>query len=154
MYLFRQGMELGIKALICGAITNKGKIQQVFLSCKHDLYKLFEAYEAEAFLAITGEEYNWLKKYLESLEMVDAKSDLFRFPLEDEFLQFANHGIGNCYLWESITGDGFHKLVLGYGQTAEFLFMECTGISKDEKIFPILFFIEKSYRIGTEENVL
>ena len=168
MYLFRQGMELGIKALICDAITNKGKIQQVFLSSKH--------------------EYNWLKKYLESLEMVDAKSDLFRFPLEDEFLstyrnefldivdmansmlqaygliqkclviqegdkinrfdrlrsdeflQFANHGIGNCYLWESITGDGFHKLVLGYGQTAEFLFMECTGISKDEKIFPILFY--------------
>lgn len=46
MYLFRQGMELGIKAL-------------------------------------TLDEYNWIKKYLLSLEEVDAKSDLFRFPFED-----------------------------------------------------------------------
>ena len=49
MYLFRQGMELGIKAL-------------------------------------TLDEYNWIKKYLLSLEEVDAKSDLFRFPFEDDFL--------------------------------------------------------------------
>ena len=27
-----------------------------------------------------------MKKYLHSLEEVDAKSDFFRFPLEDEFL--------------------------------------------------------------------
>ena len=32
------------------------------------------------------DEYNWIKKYLLSLEEVDAKSDLFRFPFEDDFL--------------------------------------------------------------------
>ena len=29
MYLFQQGMELGIKALICDSISSKNKIQQV-----------------------------------------------------------------------------------------------------------------------------
>lgn len=36
MYLFRHGMELGLKALICGAISEKRKIQQIFLDCKND----------------------------------------------------------------------------------------------------------------------
>lgn len=118
---------------------------------------LFEAYETETVIGLTKEENSWIKQYLQSLEEVDAKSDLFRFPLEDnflstyrnefldvvdmtnsmlqaygiiqkclkipeekridrfdasrstDFLQFANRGFGNCYLWESITGDGFHK---------------------------------------------
>ena len=86
MYLFRHGMELGLKALICGAISEKRKIQQIFLDCKHDLYMLFDAYERETAILLTEEEYGWMKKYLHSLEEVDAKSDLFRFPLEDEFL--------------------------------------------------------------------
>ena len=196
MYLFRHGMELGLKALICGAISEKRKIQQIFLDCKHDLYMLFDAYERETAILLTEEEYGWMKKYLHSLEEVDAKSDFFRFPLEDEFLlnyqnkfldivdmansmlqaygiiqkcleiqeenridrfdalrssvflQFANHGFGNCYLWESITGDGFHKLVLGYSQSAEFLFCECDEISKEEKVFPILFLLRNLIELG------
>lgn len=86
MYLFRQGMELGIKALICDVISNKSKVQQIFLMCKHDLYMLFEAYETETVIGLTKEENSWIKQYLQSLEEVDAKSDLFRFPLEDDFL--------------------------------------------------------------------
>ena len=47
---------------------------------------LFDAYERETAILLTEEEYGWMKKYLHSLEEVDAKSDFFRFPLEDEFL--------------------------------------------------------------------
>lgn len=196
MYLFRQGMELGVKALICDTTSSKNKVQQIFLGCKHDLYMLFEAYEAETSIGLLTEEYDWIKKYLQSLEEVDAKSDLFRFPFEDDFLatyrnefldvvnmansmlqaygiiqkclkipederinifessrssdflQFASHGIGNCYLWESITGDGFHKQVLGYGKVAEFLFYECDEISKEEKTFPILFLLRNLIELG------
>ena len=196
MYLFRQGMELGIKALICDAVASKNKIQQIFLGCKHHLYMLFEAYEAETTLALTLDEYNWIKKYLLSLEEVDAKSDLFRFPFEDdflsvyrdefldvvdmansmlqaygiiqkclqipeseridrfdparssEFLQFANHGFGNCSLWESISGDGFHKQVLGYSLATEFLFYECNEISKEDKTFAILFLLRNLIELG------
>lgn len=35
---------------------------------------------------MTDEEEEWLTKYLDSLEEVDKKSDMFRFPFEDEFL--------------------------------------------------------------------
>ena len=146
MYLFRQGMELGIKAL-------------------------------------TLDEYNWIKKYLLSLEEVDVKSDLFRFPFEDDFLsvyrdefldvvdmansmlqaygiiqkclqipeseridrfdparstdflQFASHGFGNCSLWESISGDGFHKQVLGYSLATEFLFYKTIEHGVPRNIF-------------------
>lgn len=146
MYLFRQGMELGIKAL-------------------------------------TLDEYNWIKKYLLSLEEVDAKSDLFRFPFEDDFLsvyrdefldvvdmansmlqaygiiqkclqipeseridrfdparstdflQFASHGFGNCSLWKSISGDGFHKQVLGYSLSTEFLFYKTIEHGVPRNIF-------------------
>lgn len=187
MYLFRQGIELGIKALIWDVISSKNIIQQTFLDCKHDLYMLFEAYETETSTGLLPEEYDWIKEYLKSQEEVDAKSDLFRFPFEDDFLatyrnvfldvinmvnsmlqaygviqkclkipegeridrfddlrssdflQFAHHGLGNCYLWESITGDGFHKQVMGYGKVAEFLFCECNDVSKKEKAYPIFF---------------
>ena len=196
MYLFRQGMELGIKALICDSISSKNKIQQVFIGCKHDLYMLFEVYEAEKSTGLSDEEYDWIKNYLQSLEEVDARSDLFRFPFEDDFLaayknkfldvvnmansmlqaygiiqkclripeeeridrfealrssdflQFAGHGIGNCHLWESFSGDGFHKQVLGYGESAEFLFYECDEISKEEKAFPILFLLRNLIELG------
>ena len=47
---------------------------------------LFDADEAEPTLVLTLDEYNWIKTYLFSLEKVDAKSDLFRFPFEDDFL--------------------------------------------------------------------
>lgn len=35
---------------------------------------------------LTEEEEDWLIRYLDSLEEVDKKSDMFRFPFEDEFL--------------------------------------------------------------------
>lgn len=199
MYLFRQGMELGIKALICGAVTSKSTIQQIFLNHKHNLYMLFEAYEAVETVKLTTEAYWWIKKYLQSLEEIDEKSDLFQFPFEDDFLstyrnefldvvdmansmlqaygiiqkclkileeeridrfdasrsfdflQFAGHGIGNCYLWDSIRGDGFHKQVLGYsqaGQAAEFLFYECNNLTKEEKAYPLLFLLRNLIELG------
>lgn len=196
MYLFRHGIELGIKALICGTVVDKHKIQQIFLDCKHNLYMLFEVYKAEETPNLTYDESEWLQKYLASLEQVDQKSDLFRFPFEDDFLiiykdrfldvidmansmvqayslvqkclkipdedlidifdntrstsflQFASHGIGNCYLWESITGDGFHKQVMGYSQAAEYLFYECDETSKEEKTFSILFLLRNLIELG------
>ncbi|WP_310605286.1 hypothetical protein [Anaerosporobacter sp.] len=196
MYLFRQGMELGIKAFICDVVVSKHKIQQIFLECKHDLYKLFETYDMETATVLTSDEHHWIKEYLLSLEEVDAKSDLFRFPFEDDFLskyrnkflnvvdmansmlqaygivqkclhipeseridrfdaarssellQFSSHGIGNCYLWESLSGDGFHKQVWGYSLAAEFLFYECSEITKEDKTFPILFLMRNLIELG------
>ena len=161
MYLFRQGMELGIKALICDAVASKNKIQQIFLGCKHDLYMLFEAYEAETTLALTLNEYNWIKKYLLSLEEVDAKSDLFRFPFEDDFL--------SVYRDEFLdVVDMANSMLQAYGiiqkclqipeseridrfdpaRSSEFLFYECNEISKEDETFAILFLLRNLIELG------
>lgn len=65
-----------------------------------------------------------------------------------EFLQFANHGIGNCYLWDSMTSDGFHKQVVGYSKVAEFLFVECNDISNEQKVYPLLFILRNLIELG------
>ena len=44
--------------------------------------------------------------------------------MSTDFLIFANNGFGNCYLWESLFGDNFHKQVVGYSSTAYFLFQK------------------------------
>lgn len=76
------------------------------------------------------------------------KIDRFDVLRSTESLQFARHGIGSCYLCESITRDKFHKQVLGYGQTDEFLFNECAEITKQEKVFPILFLLRNFIELG------
>ncbi len=189
-------MELAIKALICRTINSKNEIQEIFHSCKHNLYKLFDLYKKCKESYLKEFELNWLEHYLWSLEIVDEKSDLFRFPFNDDFLaqyrdmfldipamgnnllqsyslikkcldkgnnsniiefdknrtpkflQFANHGIGNCYLWDSVTSDGFHKQVVGYSKAAEFLFCKCDGISNEQKVYPLLFLLRNLIELG------
>lgn len=58
---------------------------------------------------------------------------------KSEFLQFANHGIGNCYLWDCIGGDGFYKQITGYNEVAKFLFLECDDLSNEQKSYPLIF---------------
>ena len=87
IFLIRQSIELGLKALLC-RIYNKNKdIQNTFEECCHDVSKLFRKYIViceENYL--TNKEREWLINYLRSLEDVDSKSDMFRFPFEYEFL--------------------------------------------------------------------
>ena len=187
VYMFRQSFELGIKALICRTINSNNEIQSIFVKCKHDLYELFKIYKTSEEAYLDKKELKWLDKYLFDLENIDEKSDLFRFPFNDEFLskyknrfldvskmgnnlvqcyslikkclnkgknlinrnfnenqtpkffEFANHGIGNCYLWESNFEDNFHKNVVGYSSVAEFLFFECEDINNEVKVYPIIF---------------
>ena len=80
IFLIRQSIELGLKALLC-RIYNKNKdIQNTFEECCHDVSKLFQKYIVigeENYL--TNKEREWLINYLLSLEDVDSKSDMFRF---------------------------------------------------------------------------
>ena len=162
IYLVRQSIELGIKALICRSSKKNTDIQDAFKTYCHDLYGLFDKYSSISEKEyLSANEKRWLVKYLESLESIDEKSDMFRFPFDDqflsqyqnmfldviavvnnllqafalvkkciecgyldvedefrdslepEFLVLANHGIGNCYLWQSINDNGFYAKVKG-----------------------------------------
>lgn len=87
IFLLRHSLELGLKSLLCRVLPRKRDIQDSFEECCHDVSMLFKKYidtGRERFL--TNEETEWLTIYLDSLEEVDKKSDMFRFPFEDDFL--------------------------------------------------------------------
>lgn len=197
VYMFRQSLELIIKALVAKKVRKKNVLQDVFLTCKHDLAGLFREYEKyEENWYIDNKEKKWIKDYLNNLEIVDSNSDLFRYPFKDEFLKqfkndfldivdmgntflnaytilkkcfcgkedtsiieidvamsadflfFASHGFGNCYLWESSSGDGFHKQVVGYSAVAYFLFDKYLSDYKKNRIFPIIFLLRNAIELS------
>lgn len=195
IYFMRHSIELGLKALICRVYNKKSDIQNIFKKCKHDLSELFLEYYANNEDYLTNEEKQWLIDYLASIEEVDGKSDMFRFPFEDEFLaqyrdQFldnvavannmvqafsiirkcincgmfdsnrgfevdwkpeflilSSHGIGNCYLWEPVSDNGFHTKVTGYIEVADFIYYECSSISLEEKLYPLVFLLRNAIEL-------
>lgn len=195
IFLIRQSIELGLKALICRICMNKKMIQEIFENCCHDLFMLFKYYHdtgSEAYL--TGEESAWLTEYLSSLEEVDSKSDMFRFPFEDEFLSkyrdmfldnvavannlvqafclvykciqegniteenefnadfkpeffvFASHGIGNCYLWQRLSDEGFHVKITGYSAVIDYIYNN-QNISDELKFYPLIFMFRNTIEL-------
>lgn len=187
IFLMRQAIELGLKALICRISDRNPETQRTFQECGHDLSKLFSYYVTKNEFFLLHNEQQWLVDYLASIEEVDEKSDIFRFPFEDNFLiKFRNqsldivaiannmyqvysivkkcincgtydsdykfigtrkpiflilssNGFGNCHLWEPISDKGFHTKIIGYRDTAEFLFYECFEINLSDKLYPLIF---------------
>ena len=193
IFLLRQSIELGLKALICRICNNKKCIQEIFERCCHDLSMLFKNYYDvgnEEFL--DDVEKKWLKEYLYSLEEVDSKSDMFRFPFEDEFLSkyrdmfldnvdvannllqafglvykcvqkgeilevfdsnfkseffvFASHGIGNCYLWQRVSDEGFHVKITGYNAVIDYIYNN-QNILPQVKIYPLMFMFRNTIEL-------
>lgn len=195
IFLIRHSLELGLKALLCRVLCRKKDIQNIFQNCCHDLSMLFDEYMnaiSENYLA--KDESEWLSKYLDSLEEIDKKSDVFRFLFEDDFLSkyrdefldivdvannllqafalikkciekgvvseenkfncrfkpeffvFASHGIGNCYLWQSISDQGFYVKITGYTKVIEYLYKN-QEISNEVKLYPILFMFRNTIEL-------
>ena len=87
IFLVRHSIELGLKALLCRVLPRKRDIEDAFEECCHDVSMLFHKYRNTRFEKyLSNEEEDWLNKYLCSLEYIDKKSDIFRFPFENEFL--------------------------------------------------------------------
>ena len=100
IFLIRHSLELGLKSLLCRVLSRKSDIQDAFIECCHNVSMLLKKYMdtgIESFLLKTESE--WLTKYLESLEEVDQKSDVFRFPFEDDFLsKYKDKFLDNVYV--------------------------------------------------------
>lgn len=194
IFLIRQSIELGLKSLLCRSFQKNRDIQNAFEECCHDVSALFKKYcEVEEFY-LSCEEKEWLIKYFDSLEEVDAKSDMFRFPFEDEFLSkyrdsfldnvdvannllqafslvkkciqkgfldeedkfdnslkpeffvFASHGIGNCYLWQQLSDEGFHVKITGYTAVIDYIY-QSQNISKETKLYPLMFMFRNTIEL-------
>ena len=195
IFLVRHSLELGLKALLCRVFSRKRDIENAFEECCHDVSMLYKKYtntRLEKYL--TDEEEEWLTKYLDSLEEVDKKSDMFRFPFEDEFLSkyrdkflnnvdiannllqcfslvkkciekgivlkedefdsklkpeffvFASHGIGNCYLWQGISDEGFHVKVTGYSEVIDYVYRN-QNITNEDKLYPLIFMFRNTIEL-------
>lgn len=196
IYMLRQSIELFIKALLCRSINSKKESQQIFTKCKHNVYECFKEYMKTDENYLESIEEKWIESYLMNIEEIDANSDLFRFPFNNDFmsqysnkflniadignnllqccsllkkcvdkgindpimkfnenrkpqfLQFASHGIGNCYLWDWIGSDGFYKQITGYNEVAKFLFLECDDLSNEQKVYPLMFLYRNTIELG------
>lgn len=195
IFLVRHSIELGLKALLCRALPRKRDIEDAFEACCHDVSMLFHKYtDARLENYLTEEERDWVIRYLESLEEVDKKSDMFRFPFEDEFLSkyrdkfldnvdvannmlqcyalvkkciergivtendvfneklspeffaFASHGIGNCYLWQGISDEGFHVKVTGYSKVIDYIYWN-RNITNEDKLYPLIFMFRNAIEL-------
>jgi len=194
VFMIRQSLELGLKALICRIYVKKSDMQAKFKACCHNLSELYAIYTTSTEEYLTQDEEQWLIKYFESVEIVDAKSDLFRFPFEDSFLEqyrnkfldnvdvannlfqafalvrkclvcgvcnpedefdvslepkfliLASHGIGNCYLWQPISDEGFHTKVTGYLEVADFVF-NLDKMSNENKVYPLMFLLRNALEL-------
>lgn len=195
IFLIRHSLELGLKSLLCRVLSRKRDIQDAFEDCCHDVSMLFKKYSdtgRESFL--TRDETEWLTEYLESLEEVDKKSDVFRFPFEDNFLikyrnkfldnvnvannllqafalvkkciekgiifeedefdhnlkpkffVFTSHGLGNCYLWQKISDEGFHVKVTGYTKVIDYIYKN-QQISNKVKLYPLIFMFRNTIEL-------
>lgn len=195
IFLVRHSIELGLKALLCRVLPRKRDIEDAFEACCHDVSMLFHKYtDVRLENYLTEEEEDWLIRYLDSLEEVDKKSDMFRFPFEDEFLSkyrdkfldnvdvannmlqgyalikkciergivteedefdgklkpeffvFASHGIGNCYLWQRISDEGFHVKVTGYSEVIDYIYQN-QNITNEDKLYPLIFMFRNTIEL-------
>lgn len=71
----------------------------------------------------------------------------FQSELRPELLIFADHGIGNCHLWEPVSDHGFHTKVKGYIETADFIFSVCEQIPLEERLYPLIFLLRNAIEL-------
>lgn len=92
MYLFRQSLELTIKAL-AAKITEHKRIEEMLIKIQHNLVIGLEYYFNNSDVrSITLDEYHWIKEYIYDIEAADQASDLFRYPFSEKFLKTYKNG--------------------------------------------------------------
>lgn len=139
VYMMRQAIELLVKAGLAERGATKSELQTIFLACKHDIKALYKTYKCMPGMNKIGhDEQEWLETYLDSIEIVDSSSDLFRYPFKDEFMkQYGNEALdvwhmGNrlidCYnlLNEMIYGE---EGELEYKEEPKFIELASSGIN-------------------------
>ncbi|WP_390410473.1 hypothetical protein [Lacticaseibacillus jixiensis] len=87
LFMFRQSLELLLKAKLYTIIKSKPTIQAMFQDLKHRISALLEEIHVRGGLDnIPENERRWLIAYIKNCEYWDGNSTLFRYPLTPEFL--------------------------------------------------------------------
>ena len=85
VYLYRQSLELILKACILKKITSKTDRQNTFKKISHDLgLCIDEIYNLYNLSPNDSKNAMWLDAFIKDISKVDNKSDLFRYPFNTE----------------------------------------------------------------------
>lgn len=86
IYLYRQSLELLIKASIFQNVTDTTKRKEVIGDIRHDLKQAFELLIKEKGLQVNGNKNaEWVSDYLSDISQIDRESDMFRYPFGRNF---------------------------------------------------------------------
>ncbi|WP_144560365.1 hypothetical protein [Shouchella miscanthi] len=134
VYMLRQAIELLIKAGLAIKGTSKSELQKIFIAEKHNVFGLYMIFkERYGIVELTESEQMWIEQYLESIEVVDSNSDLFRYPFKDDFLQqygeksldiyYMSIRLIYCYsaLNKIIYGDWYNEIKLNLSEEPVFI---------------------------------
>lgn len=81
IYLYRQSLELLLKASIFQTITNNIDRKRVISKIRHDLKQAYEKIiEIKGLTIGDNKNAKWLMEYLSNISFIDRKSDMFRYP--------------------------------------------------------------------------
>lgn len=142
IYMMRQAIELLIKSGIAINGATKSELQRIFIAAKHNVKELYKTYKDSYGVEELNEaEQTWLEEYLDSIELIDSSSDLFRYPFKDDFMQqYGDKALdvihmGNrliyCFstLNKMINGEWFNEVKLNVEEDPHFLQVAVTGVN-------------------------
>jgi hypothetical protein len=89
--------------------------------------------------------YSTLNKMIFGEWFEEDELDLEEKP---EFIELANSGMYNCYLWNSPFDSGFHKQVTGYSEVGMFLFDKFKETKDVGLFYPIVFLMRNAIEIA------
>ena len=81
VYLYRQSLELLLKASIFQTITDNTDRKDIVGNIRHDLKQAYEKLiEVKGLEISDNENAKWLRDYLSDITRIDRESDMFRYP--------------------------------------------------------------------------
>ena len=86
VYLYRQSLELLLKANLFQTVTNFDDRKKIVGEVRHDLRQAFEKLiEVRSLPVSENENAKWLMDYLSDISRLDKESDMFRYPFGSNF---------------------------------------------------------------------
>lgn len=86
VYLYRQSLELLLKAGIFQVVTDTSGRKDIVGEIRHDLKQSFEKLiEVKGLTIDENENAKWVREYLADISRIDKESDMFRYPFGSNF---------------------------------------------------------------------
>lgn len=90
VYLYRQSIELLLKANIFNYVKSDNDRINVLRTIRHDVKSAFDTLISKAGIDNSNDNINWLSEFLEDISNIDKESDMFRYPFSSDMRTLFN----------------------------------------------------------------